>query len=227
MSPEGERANVSDTEKFLSDLDAANAAALDRIAVLAAKGRDQTDITVPRLLKLALKNELEAFELAAMWIPETMELDVKLALARQCGDEAKHFKLISERMAALAIDITRIDPREGGYSKLFIFLTSLKTTVERVAAANFTREGLALVRNQVFIDFCEASGDPVTAALYRDVIQPDERHHHELGRKLLGRYAADAASRKAAATAAAKTLELAEEIQEMARMKGIVCPPGC
>ena len=216
-----------ESEKFVADLEASNHAALDRLALLAASGKDETDITVPRLLKLALKNELEAFELAALWVHDTPELDVKLAFARQCGDEAKHFKLISERMSALAIDITRIDPREGGYSKLFQWLKTLGTTVERIAAANFTREGLALVRNQVFIEFCEASGDPVTAALYRDVIQPDEKHHQETGKRLLLRHAHDPASRKAAGAAAARTLELAEEIQEMARMKGVVCAPGC
>ena len=218
---------MRETDKFIEELDKTNRAALDRLGALAASGRDKTDITVPRLLKVALKNELEAFEIAALWIPSTAELDVKLALARQCGDEAKHFKLIGERMSALAIDITRLDPREGGYSKLYEYLETLQSSVERIAAANFTREGLALVRNQVFIEFCEASGDPVTAALYRDVIQPDERHHHDAGRKLLARYAIDAPSRKLATAAAARVLELAEEIQEMARMKGIVCPPGC
>ena len=216
-----------DVDKFLEELDAANDTALQRIGRLAAAGRDTTDITVPRLLKVALKNELEAFEIAASWVRSTSELDVKIAFARQCGDEAKHFRLIGDRMSALAIDITRLDPREGGYSKLFQFLETLETTVERVAAANFTREALALVRNQVFIEFCEASGDPVTAALYRDVVQPDEKHHHETGRRLLLRYAHDAGARKAAAAASAHVLEIAEEIQEIARMKGIVCPPGC
>src|SRR5215510_7541295 len=37
---------------------------------------------VIRRLKVALKNELEAAELAAFWIPSTPEVDVKLALAR-------------------------------------------------------------------------------------------------------------------------------------------------
>lgn len=216
-----------ESDKFLVELERSNKDTLDRLAALSATGRDTTEITVPRLLKIALKNELEAFEIAAMWVHTTPELEPKLVFARQCGDEAKHFKLISERMSALAIDITRLDPREGGYSKLFEYLKSLESTVERIAAANYTREGLALVRNQVFIDFCEASGDPVTAALYRDVIQPDEKHHHEVGRKLLARWAIDGPSRKKAAAAAARVLELAEEIQEIARMKGVVCAPGC
>jgi uncharacterized ferritin-like protein (DUF455 family) len=152
---------------------------------------------------------------------------VKLAFMRQCGDEARHFRLITERLAALAIDTTSLDPRAGGPSELQTYLLSLKTSVERVAAGQFTREALALVRNEVFIDFCEASGDDTTASLYRDVIQPDERHHHELGRTLLARYVSDGSTRDAARAAAKRTLEIADELQEIARMKGVVSVPGC
>ena len=35
-----------------------------------------------RRLKIALKNELEASELAALWISTTPELDIKLSLAK-------------------------------------------------------------------------------------------------------------------------------------------------
>ncbi|HVO30751.1 MAG TPA: ferritin-like domain-containing protein [bacterium] len=213
---------------FLDELDAENKRALDRI-VKGAKATDGNDaqLSVPRLLKLALKNELEAAEIAAVWLVDTGELDVKLAFMRQCGDEARHFRLITERLAALAIDTTALDPRSGGPTELYKFLASLKTTVERVAAGQFTREALALVRNDVFVEFCEASGDETTASLYRDIIQPDEKHHHELGRRLLTRYAVDAKSRAKAKAAAARTLELAEEMQEIARMKGLACIPGC
>ena len=137
------------------------------------------------------------------------------------------YESITERLSALAIDTTGIDPRSGGYTPLFAYLKDLKLTVERVAAGQFTREALALVRNEVFIEFCEASGDSITAALYRDVIQPDEKHHHELGRKLLARYAITVDGREAARAACRKVLSMAEELQEIARMKGMVCAPGC
>src|SRR5207253_3175303 len=48
---------------------------------------------IVRRLKIAMKNELEASELAALWMPTTPEIDVKLGLARQSGDEAKHYRL--------------------------------------------------------------------------------------------------------------------------------------
>jgi hypothetical protein len=111
---------------------------------------------------------------------------------------------------------------------MLTYLSLLETTVERVAAGQFTREALAVVRNEEFIRFCVSRGDETTAALYRDVIQPDERHHHELGRSLLAKLAVDDATQEAARRAAKKTLDLAEELQEIARMKrGVSRAPGC
>jgi hypothetical protein len=183
-------------------------------------------MTVARLLLLALKNELEATECAAAWIATTPEVDVKLALARQAGDEAKHFGLIQKRLGELGVDPSRFDPAPP--SPLLQFLASLGTTVERVAAGQFTREALALVRNDEFVRFCRGRGDEATAVLYEGTIQPDERHHHELGRRLLLRLAGTEDAQRAARQAARRTLELAEELQEIARMKlGVSRAPGC
>lgn len=216
---------MTDAESFLAELDAENARTLERIATATAQ-EPAGDITVARLLQLALRNELEATECAAMWIPSTREVDVKLALARQAGDEARHFRLIVDRLGEMGIDASGFEP--GPHSPLLQHLAGLETTVERVAAGQFTREALALVRNDEFIRFCEARGDAKTAALYRDVIQPDEKHHHELGRRLLARLATTDDARAKARTAARDTLRLAEEIQEIARLKmGVSRAPGC
>jgi uncharacterized ferritin-like protein (DUF455 family) len=221
-------ANAMDSRDFVARLDAEIGAALARLGEMSAAGDAPEALTTDKLLRLALKNELEATELAATWLATTEELDVKLALARQCGDEAKHYRMIVERLQEMGVDASHIDPRETGYSPLFEFLRTLESTPARVAAGQFAREGIALVRNQAFIEFCEARGDAETAALYRNVIQPDEQHHHELGRRLLARYAITAADQQVAHDAARRTLELAEEIQEMARMKsGISRAPGC
>ena len=221
-------ANPIDGDEFVARLDEENRAALARLAQKSAAGEAPESLTTDKLLRLALKNELEATELAAIWLPTTQELDVKLALARQCGDEAKHYRMIVDRLKEMGVDASRIDPRQAGYSALFEFLRSLESTPARVAAGQFTREGIALVRNQAFIEFCEARGDAETAALYRNVIQPDEQHHHELGRRLLARHAVTAADQQVAHDAARRTIELAEEIQELARLKaGISHAPGC
>src|SRR5262249_28960399 len=143
-------------------------------------------------------------------------------------DEAKHYRLIADRLEELGFDARAHDPLAKGYGPLFKYLDGLRTTVERVAAGQFTREAIAIVKNRQFIEFCEVAGDETTARLYRDVIEPDERHHHELGRRLLLRYAATPETQAMARRAARRTLELAEELQGAAlRAGGIHHAPGC
>jgi 1,2-phenylacetyl-CoA epoxidase catalytic subunit len=215
-------------ETFVAELDAQNSAALERIAKASAQGEPADDLSVGKLLMLALKNELEATECAAAWIPTTQEVDVKLALARQAGDEAKHYRLIQKRLAELGTDTSALDPFAAGRSPLLGFLSNLQGTVARVAAGQFTREALALVRNAEFIHFCRDRGDNITARLYEETIQPDETHHHELGRQLLLKLATTDTVQQEAREASARVLELAEELQEIARLKlGVTRAPGC
>ncbi|MGH7268131.1 MAG: ferritin-like domain-containing protein [Candidatus Rokuibacteriota bacterium] len=216
-------------EEFVEELDAHNGELLRRLAPEATLEPEvEGDLTVVNLLKVALKNEIEATETAARWLVTTGEIDVKLALGRQVGDEAKHYRLIAERLGELGFDARGFDPLAKGYGPLFQYLDTLTTTVERVAAGQFTREAIAIVKNRQFIDFCEAAGDAATARLYRETIEPDERHHHELGRRLLLRYAATPEAQDAARRAARRTLELAEELQAAAlKTAGIHHAPGC
>jgi uncharacterized ferritin-like protein (DUF455 family) len=216
-------------EAFVKALGDENHALLARLAPDATlKAEVDGALNVPNLLKVALKNEVEATEIAARWLVAESDVDVKLAFARQVGDEAKHYRLIAERLRALGFDPARVDPLANGFGPLFVYLDSLTTTVERVAAGQFTREAIAVVKNRQFIDFCARVGDAETAALYRDVIEPDERYHHELGRRLLLRLATDASTQDAARRAARRTLELAEELQAKAlAAAGIHHAPGC
>lgn len=215
-------------DEFVRELLARVELAVAQLGARSGAGEAPADLSISRLLMLALKNELEATEEAALWLATETDVRVKLALARQCGDEARHYRLIEERLTALGVDTTRVDPLAGGRTRLFEFLSGLRTTEERLAAGQVAREGLAAVRNRVFADFCEAKGDLETAALYRNQINPDERHHHELGVSLLPRFA-DTPEKQARARAAAETtLSLAEELQEAARLKmGIARAPGC
>ena len=181
---------------------------------------------VPVLLRIALKNELEAFELAAHWIPTTPELDVKLGLARQVGDEAKHYRLLEARYRELGGG--DFDPRQGGYSPLFQYLSGLKTSVERLAAGQFTREALAQRRNEMFIEFLLAIGDTQTAKIYQETIQADEGYHHELGKTMLLKYATTPEHQRAAREACRRTLEIAEKLRAGAIAKtGAYQIPGC
>jgi 1,2-phenylacetyl-CoA epoxidase catalytic subunit len=179
-------------------------------------------------LKVALKNEIEATEIAARWLVTTTDVEVKMAFARQAGDEAKHYRMIAERLGELGFDARSFDPLAQGFGPLFKYLDSLPTTVERVAAGQFTREAVAVVKNRQFIEFCERAGDRLTATLYREIIEPDERFHHQLGRSLLLKLATTPETQEAARRASARTLALAEELQGAAlRTAGIHHAPGC
>ena len=216
-------------QEFVAQLDGENQRRLGLLAPAdTLKPEVEGDLNVLNLLKVALRNEIEATEIAARWLVTTDDVDVKLALARQVGDEAKHYRMIAERLRALGFAATSFDPLAKGYGPLFQYLDTLKTTVERVAAGQFTREAIAVVKNRQFIEFCEHAGDRETAAMYRDVIEPDERYHHELGRTLLLRLATTAEAQAAATRAARRTLELADELQKKAlATAGIHHAPGC
>jgi 1,2-phenylacetyl-CoA epoxidase catalytic subunit len=215
--------------EFVAELDETNQAVLRRLEPDATlKPEVSGTLNVINLLKVALKNEIEATEIAARWLVAATDVEVKMAFARQAGDEAKHYRMIAERLGELGFDARGFDPLAQGFGPLFQYLDSLGTTVERVAAGQFTREAIAVVKNRQFIEFCERAGDRVTAALYRDVIEPDERFHHQLGRSLLLRLAASPEAQEAARRAAARTLALAEELQgAVLRTAGIHHAPGC
>ena len=216
-------------EEFVERLDAENRAHLARLSPDdTLKPEVEGELTVLNLLKVALRNEVEATEIAARWLVSTDDVEVKLAFARQVGDEAKHYRLIADRLYALGFDASSFDPLAKGYGPLFQYLDTLTTTVSRVAAGQFTREAIAVVKNRQFIEFCERAGDTDTARLYREVIEPDERYHHELGRTLLLRLATTPEAQAAAGAAARRTLALAEEMQRVAlTTAGIHHAPGC
>lgn len=218
-----------DGKTFTAELIRENELLLARLAPAQALAAEVGgDLSPRKLLRVALKNEIEASEIAALWIPAARHVQLKLALARQAGDEAKHYRLIEERLRALGDDLAGFDPLAGGYSPMFQYLRTLETDVERVAAGQFTREAIAIVKNRQFIELCERAGDIATARLYRDVIEPDERYHHEMGAKFLAQLATDPLAQERARAARARTIELAEELQTLAfERAGVHHAPGC
>ncbi len=216
---------------FVKDLDSKNQMILGRLgefdALALEDGNAIKSADVGKLLKIALKNELESCQLAASWLPSTPEVDVKLALARQGGDEAYHYELIAQRLGEMKISLDGFNPTEGR-NALFNYLLSLNDTAERIAGGLLTLESIAAVKNEQFIKLCKKLGDARTAELYENLIQRDERHHYEVGRKLLERHAVTPEGQGKATSASLKVLQLAEELQGLARQKlGIVCGPGC
>src|SRR5262245_47765381 len=81
-------------------------------------------LEVVRRLKMALKNELEASEVAALWMQSTPEVEIKLSLARQAGDEARHYKLIEKHLEEMNVDLSDFNPAAGGYGPMFQLLST-------------------------------------------------------------------------------------------------------
>jgi 1,2-phenylacetyl-CoA epoxidase catalytic subunit len=189
-------------------------ARLGETETLESEADGQVDVVT--LLRLALKSELEASELAGFWMPTTPEVDAKMALALQCGDEMKHYGMISQRLTELGEDLSTFDPLADGHSPLYQYLRGLRTTVERIAAGPFASEAIAQVRNAQFVNFCRAVGDEETARLYADVIQPEEAHHHHLGREILEKYVVTPELQELAGAAVRNTLAIADELSNLA-----------
>jgi hypothetical protein len=190
-------------------------AGLGELGALEAESKGRVEI--PTLLELAMASELEAADLAAFWLPTTPEIDAREIFAGQCGDEMKHYRLIADRLAALGRPVASGAAAETAFSPLYPYLKELRTTAERMAAGPFAREAIAEVRNAQFIALCERQGDEETARLYREVIQPEEIHHHRAGRAWLERHLDTEEARAAAASAARTTLAIADELSALAQ----------
>jgi hypothetical protein len=210
-------------DDFVADLVKTNQAAVDSWDEPPLS--DITASSIPQLLKSALVSEISVADAASFWMPTINEWDVKIAVARQVGDEARHFQLVQTRLKELDPSADFQMPPPSG---VFTFLRDLKTTVERIAAGMVALEWVAYSVNEKFLKACEAAGDKKTAAIYRDHIQPDEKNHFEAGRALLQKYAGTEAGQWRA-RAACETLLQSMKLARAAALKrsGLSVVPGC
>ena len=179
------------------------------------------------LIKMALKNEIEATEIAAEWVSTTPELNAKLALARHAGDEARHYQLIEEKARAKGVALDGFRPLDPP-SPVLNYLRTLTTTPERIAAALFAREAMGGRRNVQFLAFLDRAGLGELAALYRDVINPDEERHHLSGCAVLAELATTPETQQAARRAALGLLETGDRVRSNALQNtGAPVIPGC
>ncbi len=199
----------------------------DRLAEIIDAGRSAPGTADAKaLLQVALVNEISVSELAASWVRSTAEIDVKIAFARQAGDEAGHFQLVADRLRALGFDVDGFVPPP--VNPLFQYLATLESTVERVAAGLFALESIAYGVNENFIAYCRAHGDDETVRIYDKIIQPEEREPQAIGAVLLDKYVTSADDRARAIAAVDRVLEIARSTRAAAAARlGVTCFPGC
>jgi hypothetical protein len=216
-----------DGNEFVTKLKAENEAILAKIDEPPLSSDIPKSELLAVLVKMALKNEMEAAEIAAEWVSTTPELHAKLALARHAGDEARHYELIEEKGRAMGISLEGFRPLDPP-SPVLSYLRALTTTPERIAAALVAREAMGGRRNVQFLAFLDRIGQRELAALYRDVINPDEDRHHLSGCAVLAQLATAPETQQTARRAALGLLETGDRVRSKAlETTGAPVIPGC
>lgn len=216
-----------DGNEFVTKLKAENEAILAKIDEVPLSSDIPKSELLAVLVKMALKNEMEAAEIAAEWVSTTPELHAKLALARHAGDEARHYELIEEKVRAMGISLEGFRPLDPP-SPVLSYLRALTTTPERIAAALVAREAMGGRRNVQFLAFLDRIGQRELAALYRDVINPDEDRHHLSGCAVLAQLATAPDTQQTARRAALGLLETGDRVRSKAlETTGAPVIPGC
>ncbi len=216
-----------DGNEFVGKLKAENEAILAKIDEPPISSAIPNGELLATLVKMALKNEIEAAEIAAEWVSTTPELNAKLALACHAGDEARHYQLIEEKARGIGISLDGFRPLDSP-SPVLTYLRTLKTTPERIAGALVAREAMGGRRNVQFLAFLDSIGQCELAALYRDVINPDEDRHHLSGCAVLAELASSPEAQQAARRAALGLLETGDRVRSNAlRSTGAPVIPGC
>jgi hypothetical protein len=208
---------MPEAEPFIADFHAKNQASLDRhlAAFRAALGKETLEIV--DFLRLAMKDVIEAAEVAALWFVDCDDLGMKIGFAELCGSSARHYRLIAGRIAALGGE--GFDPRSGGYSRFFGFLRSLQTPEERASAGLVTLRTFNIGRLAAFADLSDERGDAETAGLFRDQIAMDERRVFEAGWRTLIANAATEESQARGRRAAFRIVELAAEAADPLQLR--------
>lgn len=217
-------ANLTTGAAFVDELLQQNERILSKLDADPGPG---TASNMGALIKAALKNEMEAADVAALWVASAPEIDVKLALAQHAGDEARHYVLVADKAQKMGLDLTGFDPLDPP-SPVLEFLRTLNASVERVAAALVTREAMGARRNIQFLKFLEANKYDGLVKLYRDIINPDEERHHRIGCELLAKLATTAEDQQRARSAASRLLEIGDRMRDGFLQKtGASVMPGC
>ena len=137
------------------------------------------------------------------------------------------FRSLAEQARAIGVSLEGFDPLVPP-SPVLAYLRTLRTTVERIAAALVAREAMGGRRNAQFLSFLDAVGQKDIAGLYREVINPDEERHHQAGCAVLAALAITPEAQESARRAATRLLEIGDQVRTAAMEKtGAPAVPGC
>ncbi len=209
---------MANVDTFIKDLETKALGSLDTVVGNCVAGLTKEGLGTTELILLDVKTAIEAADAAAIWITDADDLGLKMSLASHCGDRARQYHQLVERLQALGMDVSTYDPRHGGYTKLFAFLRSVQTNEER-ASALFALGRFGIRRAAAMVHWCRERGDEGTSLVYEHVILPDERKREQSGEEALMRAAANEETQARARRAAYRIVELLNEVHDAALIK--------
>ena len=164
----------------------------------------------------ALRDEIETAEIAALWLTDEPDLDLRLGLARQVGDEARHFEMIGRPHpgAGQRPDGRPADPRPQPGLPLPPRAPDAGRAARRRAGAG---GGGAAAERAARPGLRGAGRRRDGPALPRRTSGPTRCGTSTSAGSELPRYALTAADQEAARRAVARTLQLAEEATDPSR----------
>ena len=209
-------------DSFVTELDAKNHASIERLIGSLISGVAKEPFEVPDVMRLILKASIEAAEVAALWMADCDDLEMKLLLAEQCGEGAN---AVPGDLCAPGGNWRRcrwLRPAARRVFKVFAFLRSLQTPEERSSAGLLTGKALSMARLEAMAMFCDNKGDAETAHMFRRELALDERRYYDEGKRILSTTAATEESQARARRAAYRTLELAADMNEPIQLRKIL-----
>jgi hypothetical protein len=167
-----------------------------------------TAAVVLRRLQFGVVMERKAAEVTAPWVSKIPDLDLQQPMSEYVVNELKHTSILRARIAELHGDpdgLWNHPLRE--LKELWDFHASLGSLCELIASVQFGHEEFFPRTSKSFIERVTPI-DPVTAAIYRDVLLAEEEGHEWIAPEILKRYATDAQSQMKCLEALKKGCEL-------------------
>ena len=127
-------------------------------------------------LKVRWFNEYFGTIVLARLVEKVDNPRLKMLVARQVGDEAKHANVCQSRIEELGGKVEDYDPLPEQL-RMYKVLDEVKYPEEFFAAMQFTTEHEGVQRNEQALD----RFDETTADMFRHAINPDEPFHVQLG----------------------------------------------
>jgi hypothetical protein len=205
---------MTEAQSFLTELEGKHHETIRRLAGEYMAMLAKESLQVIDAVKLEMRLVIEAIEVSALWLADSDNLQAKLALAAECGDNARKFEILSGRLTGLDVPLGTFDPRHAGYSKLFAFFRSLQSPEERASAGGVTMRSVNLARMDAVSTWCLERGDAETARVLREEVMPEEQRYLDAGRQGVVLAATNEECQARARRSSYRTLELVAEINE-------------